>query len=116
MSKLTKPARVGNTIFGEGVDERLVIERAYREHEYHEADKGAAPWEKNRVREFVDAVNAARPEARRQFEEQPFAWAVKLESGVESLVYHPIEGTLELKDGDVAYPLFREVYTQEQLD
>lgn len=52
--KLTKPAMVGGTIFGVGVEERLVIERAQREYEYHEAEKGAAPWEKNRVREFVD--------------------------------------------------------------
>jgi hypothetical protein len=33
-NKLTKPAQVGNTIFGVGVDERMVIERAQREHDY----------------------------------------------------------------------------------
>jgi hypothetical protein len=32
--KLEKPAMVGNTRFGEGVSERLVIDRAQREYEY----------------------------------------------------------------------------------
>jgi hypothetical protein len=66
-----------------------------------------------RIRE----LEAMQPEAaRREFEVEPFAWAIKLASGVESLVYHPIEGALELRDGDVAYPLFRELYTREQLE
>lgn len=34
--KLTKPAQVGNTIFGVGIDERTVIERAQREHDYRQ--------------------------------------------------------------------------------
>lgn len=43
-----------------GVETRLVIDRAQREHEYHESEKNAAPWEKkNRLGEFVEAVNAA---------------------------------------------------------
>ena len=32
--KLTKPAQIGNTIFGVGVDESMVIERAQREYAY----------------------------------------------------------------------------------
>lgn len=50
----------------------------------------------------------------RAFEEKPVAWMVKLKSGVESLVYDI--DRLELQEGDFAYPLFREVYTQAQLD
>lgn len=34
LSKLTKPALVGNTRFGVGVSERMVVERAQREYEY----------------------------------------------------------------------------------
>lgn len=34
--RLSRPAMVGNTRFGVGVKERLVIERAQREHEYRE--------------------------------------------------------------------------------
>lgn len=34
--KLEKPAQVGNTIFGVGLDESMVIERAQREHDYHQ--------------------------------------------------------------------------------
>lgn len=34
--KLTAPAQIGNTIFGVGVSERLVIERAQREHDYQQ--------------------------------------------------------------------------------
>lgn len=44
MAKLTKPARIGATVFGVGVDERLVIERAQREYEYREAERaGTGP-------------------------------------------------------------------------
>ena len=64
----------------------------------------------------IEALRAFTQSETRAFEKEPFAWAVKLASGVESLVYHPIEGALDLQPGDVAYPLFREVYTQAQLD
>lgn len=39
MGKLTKPARVGATVFAAGVDEQLVIERAQREYVYRETEK-----------------------------------------------------------------------------
>jgi hypothetical protein len=63
----------------------------------------------------IEKLQSAR-KPMRDFEDQPFAWAVKLKSGVESLVYHPIAEALELEAGDVAYPLYREIYTQEGLD
>lgn len=49
--KLTKPARVGNTKFGVGVPERIVIERAQLEHEYHNSPEEIAN-RVARVKEF----------------------------------------------------------------
>lgn len=40
--KLKKPAQVGNTIFGKGVSERLVIERAQREYKYQHTPEAEA--------------------------------------------------------------------------
>jgi hypothetical protein len=39
MSKLTKPAKIGNAVFGKGVDERLLIEYAQRAYAYDWEDK-----------------------------------------------------------------------------
>lgn len=53
--KLTKPALVGNTRFGVGVSERMVIERAQRQYEYEVTpEKEKARIE--RVRTFVDSI------------------------------------------------------------
>jgi hypothetical protein len=41
-AKLTKPAQVGNTVFGVGVKERTVIERAQREHDYQQTPEREA--------------------------------------------------------------------------
>ena len=67
------------------------------------------------LRECLTELQSAPSETQRSFEKEPFAWAVKLKSGVESLVYHPIE-SIGLEPGDVAYPLYRELHTQSQLD
>lgn len=53
--KLTQPAQVGNTIFGVGVDERMVIERAQREHSYQQTPEKEAERIK-RVHAFQKAL------------------------------------------------------------
>lgn len=58
--KLTKPAQVGNTIFGIGVSERAVIERAYRQHEYENTPEQTAE-RMGKIAAFVDAVSKEQP-------------------------------------------------------
>lgn len=55
MSKLTKAAQVGNTIFNVGVDERMVVERAQREHDYQQTPEKEAERIK-RVHAFQNAL------------------------------------------------------------
>lgn len=43
MSKLTKPAKVGAATFSIGVDERLVINAAQRQHDWHNEDGSTTP-------------------------------------------------------------------------
>lgn len=57
-AKLTKPAQVGNTVFGVGVKERMVIERAQREHEYQQTPERKAE-RIARGREKMDAFTVS---------------------------------------------------------
>lgn len=59
--KLKKPAQVGNTIFGKGVSERLVIDRAQREYVYRQKPEVDA----RRVKKFRAFVAQMRKAARK---------------------------------------------------
>jgi hypothetical protein len=62
VAKLKKPAQVGNTVFGVGVSDRLVIERAQREYEYQKMP----PIEAKRLRAFKRFVKKlSRPSTRK---------------------------------------------------
>lgn len=61
--KLNKPAQVGNTRFSIGVSERLVIERAQREHEYQNTPEKEAE-RLQKIKDFQTALN--QPDAMEQ--------------------------------------------------
>lgn len=70
---------------------------------------------------FDAGKEAPAPEEQRQFEEKPVAWLIQRPDTVgEGRQYEvtltPLTDDTYMDEGDVAYPLYRQVYTQEALD
>ncbi len=74
--KLTKVARIGNTTYGVGVSESLVIERAYREQEWHlKPPMETDPAQLEKLREAIGS--GTRPT---EGEQKPVAWTYDVPS------------------------------------
>lgn len=88
------------------------------------SDEGRCPDCPDRGTEPPPPQEARAPSATsRAFEEKPSAWLIERPRGAGKqqkmeyqVVLSPLTDDTFMDEGDCAYPLFREVYTQERLD